>query len=98
MLTKAFLNLYISKFSGGRGGACSQTPLAAHAFGAQNLPRLVLKSGYGPEQTQKPISHGFLQIYLETELLEYSSAFFDPLGSFTDSDSQLNPAINQGPI
>ena len=82
----------------GAGGACSQTPLAAHAFGAQNLPRLVLKSGYGPEQTQKPISHGFLQISLETELLEYSSAFFDPLGSFTDSDSQLNPAINQGPI
>ena len=23
-------------------------PLAAHAFGTQNLPRLVLKSGYGP--------------------------------------------------
>ena len=96
--------LYFKILWGGGGGACcptplaAQTPLAAHAFGAQNLPRLVLKSGYGPEQTQKPISHGFLQISLETELLEYSSAFFDPLGSFTDSDSQLNPAINQGPI
>ena len=31
-------------FMGGGG-----TPLAAHAFGAWNLPRLVLKSGYGPE-------------------------------------------------
>ena len=30
------------------GGACPHTPLAAHAFGARNLPRLVLKSGYGP--------------------------------------------------
>ena len=29
-------------------GACPQTPLAARAFGAGNLPRLVLKSGYGP--------------------------------------------------
>ena len=31
------------------GGGKPQTPLAAHAFGAQNLPRLVLKSGYSPE-------------------------------------------------
>ena len=45
MLTKAFLSLQISKFS---GGGFPQTPLAAHAFGTQNLPRLVLKSGYGP--------------------------------------------------
>ena len=28
--------------------ACPQTPPAARAFGAPNLPRLVLKSGYGP--------------------------------------------------
>ena len=26
------------------GGACPHTPLAARAFGARNLPRLVLKS------------------------------------------------------
>ena len=30
------------------GGGFPQTPLAAHAFGTQNLPRLVLKSGYSP--------------------------------------------------
>ena len=30
-------------------GACPQTPLAARAFGARILPRLVLRSGYGPE-------------------------------------------------
>ena len=33
---------------GGGGGACPQTPLAARAFGARDLPRLALKSGYGP--------------------------------------------------
>ena len=31
---------------GGGGGACPQTPLTARAFGARNLPCLVLKSGY----------------------------------------------------
>ena len=46
MLKKAFMSLQISKFS---GGACPQTPLAARAFGTRNLPRLVLKSGYGPD-------------------------------------------------
>ena len=30
-------------------GACPQTPPAASAFGARNLPRLILKSGYGPD-------------------------------------------------
>ena len=28
------------------GGACPKTPLAACAFGARNLPHLVLKSAY----------------------------------------------------
>ena len=46
MLKRAFLSLQISKFS---GEACLQTHLAARAFGAQNLPRLVPKSGQGPE-------------------------------------------------
>ena len=46
MLKRTFLSLYISKYS---GGACLHTPLATRAFGARNLPRLVLKSGYGPE-------------------------------------------------
>ena len=32
-------------------GACPQTPPAARAFGARNLPRLILKSGYGPEHS-----------------------------------------------
>ena len=31
-------------------GACPQTPLPACTFCARNLPRLVLKSGYGPDQ------------------------------------------------
>ena len=48
-LTRAFLSLYISKFSGvGGGGGMPPDPLAARAFGAQNLPHLVLKSGCGP--------------------------------------------------
>ena len=39
------------KIFGGRGGGgdgMPPDPLAARAFGAQNLPPLVLKSGYGP--------------------------------------------------
>ena len=49
MLKRAFLSLYILKYSGGGGGHVSISPLAARAFGARNLPRLVLKSGYGPD-------------------------------------------------
>ena len=37
-----------SRFQNFLGGACPQTPLAARTFGAPNLHRLVLKSGYGP--------------------------------------------------
>ena len=48
MLTRGFLSLYISKFSGGGGGGMPPDPLAARAFGGQNLPHLVLKSGCGP--------------------------------------------------
>ena len=49
LVKRAFLSLQISKFSRGEGGgACPQTPPASRAFGAPNLPRLVLKSGYGP--------------------------------------------------
>ena len=33
---------------GGREGGMPPAPLAARALGARNLPRLVLKSGYGP--------------------------------------------------
>ena len=54
MLKRAFLSLYILKYSGGGGagrggGHAPVSPLAARAFGARNLPRLVLKSGYGPD-------------------------------------------------
>ena len=38
--------LYFKIFWGGQG--MPPDPLAARAFGAQNLPHLVLKSGYGP--------------------------------------------------
>ena len=34
----------------GGGGTCPQTPLAARALGARNLPHLVLNSGYGPDE------------------------------------------------
>ena len=34
-------------------------PVAAGAFGARNLPRLVLKSGYGPERTSKEFKDNF---------------------------------------
>ena len=53
----------------GGGGACPQTPLAARAFGARDLPRLALKSGYGPARPSAgqritrsivlPVSPGF---------------------------------------
>ena len=33
-------------------GACPHTPLAARAFGARKLPRLVPNSGYGPDRTK----------------------------------------------
>ena len=33
------------------GGHAPQTPLVARALGARNLPRLVLKSGHGPDLT-----------------------------------------------
>ena len=60
MLKIAFQNFYISKFSGGGGGACPRTPLATRAFGAWTfLPRLSLKSGYGPVQ-MKEIPNGFV--------------------------------------
>ena len=35
-------------FWGWGGGGMPPAPLAARAFGARNLPRLVLKSAYGP--------------------------------------------------
>ena len=35
-------------WGGGRGKLAPRPPLAALAFGARNLPHLVLKSGYGP--------------------------------------------------
>ena len=38
MMEKAFLSVYVSKFS---GGACPQTPLEPRAFGAR-LPRRLL--------------------------------------------------------
>ena len=50
MLTRAFLSLDFKIFWGGLG-ASSQTHLAARAFGARNLPRLVLKSDYGPDSS-----------------------------------------------
>ena len=49
MLTRAFLSLYIFKIFWGGGGGMPPHPLMARAFGARNLPRLVLKSGYGTE-------------------------------------------------
>ena len=36
-------------WGGGVGGMPRLNTLAARAFGARNLPHLVLKSGYGPD-------------------------------------------------
>ena len=55
---------------------CPQTPLVARAFGAQNLPRLVLKSGYGPASDealleilfQEGSEHGGMDSGEESEL------------------------------
>ena len=49
ILKRAFLSLLISRILDLRGYCMPPIPLAARAFGARNLPRLVLKSGYGPE-------------------------------------------------
>ena len=53
-------------FRGG-GGYAPQTPLKAHAFGARNLPRLVLKSRYGPVQVWQ--LNNYVVIALLKELL-----------------------------
>ena len=47
MVTRAFLKIFWGRGGGGRE-ACLQPSLVARALGARNLPRLVLKSGYGP--------------------------------------------------
>ena len=53
MLKRAFrASRRASRFQNFLGGeAWPQSPLAARVFGARNLPRLVLKSGYGPVLT-----------------------------------------------
>ena len=47
-LQEDFWASIFQNFLGGRGGGMPPDPLAARAFGGQNLPHLVLKSGYGP--------------------------------------------------
>ena len=49
----------------GGGGGYAPTPLAARAFGARNLPRLVLKSGYGPvKQIIFSLTASFLRMFI----------------------------------
>ena len=45
---KSIFENFLGERGGGGREACLQRPLAARALGARNLPRLVLKSGYGP--------------------------------------------------
>ena len=50
---------------GGGGGDMPPAPLAARAFGARNLPRLVLKSGYGPvKQIIFSLTASFLRMFI----------------------------------
>ena len=47
------------------GGDMPPAPLAARAFGARNLPRLVLKSGYGPvKQIIFSLTASFLRMFI----------------------------------
>ena len=49
----------------GGGGDMPPAPLAARAFGARNLPRLVLKSGYGPvKQIIFSLTASFLRMFI----------------------------------
>ena len=44
---------FLAEVGGGGGGrAWPESPLAARAFGARGLPRLAMKSGYGPVMTK----------------------------------------------
>ena len=77
-------HFWASRFQNFLGGACPQTPLATRAFGARNLPRLLLKSGYGPACTQKtrngPTSHlGILKglTVLSKGRLQFSHFFLE---------------------
>ena len=45
-------------------GACPQSPLATRAAGTQNLPCLVLKSGYGPEHLLAKLVFEYYSIFL----------------------------------
>ena len=50
---------------GGGGGDMPPVPLAARTFGARNLPRLVLKSGYGPvKQIIFSLTASFLRMFI----------------------------------
>ena len=50
---------------GGGGGDMPPAPLAARTFGARNLPRLVLKSGYGPvKQIIFSLTASFLRMFI----------------------------------
>ena len=49
----------------GGEGDMPPAPLAARAFGARNLPRLVLKSGYGPvKQIIFSLTASFLRMFI----------------------------------
>ena len=50
-------HFWASRFQNFLGGTCPQTPSAARAFSARNLPRLVLKSGYGPASLSLLLLH-----------------------------------------
>ena len=53
------------RVGGGGGGDMPPAPLAARAFGARNLPRLVLKSGYGPvKQIIFSLTASFLRMFI----------------------------------
>ena len=53
------------RVGGGGGGDMPPAPLAARTFGARNLPRLVLKSGYGPvKQIIFSLTASFLRMFI----------------------------------
>ena len=77
MLTRAFWASRFQNFLGGAGGGrCPQTPLAARSFGAPNLPRLVLKSGYGPDSASWQCGRVFEWTLIELRFNIITNLFF----------------------
>ena len=63
-----------------------QTPLTARAFGARNLPRLVLKSVYGPDWNNLEIQKGVDNTPINRDFNIHLSCVFSVMISVAGSE------------